>query len=165
MPASSLADDGPVYDRPAAAPAAGDGRRRRPTFALFEKDLTDAVLTVLTAPNVASKRWAFEQYDRMVQGQTVVGPDSDAAVVRVAGSLQGLRSLDGRQGRFGRLDPFLGRRSRRRRVGPKRRRHGRGPIAITNCLNFGNPERPEVMWQLAESIRGMREACLALTRP
>ena len=108
VPASSLADDGPVYDRPAEHPARSMGNREDPTFVPFEKDLTEAVLTVLTAPNVASKRWAFEQYDRVVQGNTVAGPDSDAAVVRVAGTLKGLALSTDSKSRFGRLDPFLG---------------------------------------------------------
>jgi phosphoribosylformylglycinamidine synthase len=136
-----------------------------PTFALFENDLTDAVMTVLTAPNVASKRWAFEQYDRMVQGNTVAGPDSDAAVVRVAGSLKGLALSTDSKSRFGRLDPFLGAVHAVAESARNVAVTGAVPIAITNCLNFGNPERPEVMWELTESIRGIREACLAFDTP
>jgi phosphoribosylformylglycinamidine synthase subunit PurL len=165
VPASSLADDGPVYDRPAAPPARAMGDDEDPTFALFEKDLTDAVMTVLMAPNVASKRWAFEQYDRMVQGNTVAGPDSDAAVVRVAGTLKGLALSTDSKSRFGRLDPFLGAVHAVAESARNVAVTGAVPIAITNCLNFGNPERPEVMWELTESIRGIREACLAFDTP
>jgi phosphoribosylformylglycinamidine synthase len=165
VPASSLADDGPLYDRPAAPPARAMGDDEDPTFALFEKDLTDAVMTVLTAPNVASKRWAFEQFDRMVQGNTVAGPDSDAAVVRVAGTLKGLALSTDSKSRFGRLDPFLGAVHAVAESARNVAVTGAVPIAITNCLNFGNPERPEVMWELTESIRGIREACLAFDTP
>ncbi|TMK17294.1 MAG: phosphoribosylformylglycinamidine synthase subunit PurL [Actinobacteria bacterium] len=165
VPASSLADDGPVYDRPAEHPARSMGNREDPTFVPFEKDLTEAVLTVLTAPNVASKRWAFEQYDRVVQGNTVAGPDSDAAVVRVAGTLKGLALSTDSKSRFGRLDPFLGAVHAVAESARNVAVTGATPIAITNCLNLGNPERPEVMWELIESIRGIRNACLALDTP
>jgi len=165
VPASSLADDGPVYDRPAEHPARSMGNGEDPTFVPFEKDLTEAVLTVLTAPNVASKRWAFEQYDRVVQGNTVAGPDSDAAVVRVAGTLKGLALSTDSKSRFGRLDPFLGAVHAVAESARNVAVTGATPIAITNCLNLGNPERPEVMWELIESIRGIRNACLALDTP
>jgi phosphoribosylformylglycinamidine synthase II len=163
--ASSLADEGPVYDRPATPPAPAISIGEDPTFAPFEKDLTDAVMTVLTSPNVASKRWAFEQYDRMVQGNTVAGPDSDAAVVRVTGTLKGLALSTDSKSRFGRLDPFLGAVHAVAESARNVAVTGAVPIAITNCLNFGNPERPEVMWELTESIRGIREACLAFDTP
>ena len=165
VPASSLADDGPVYDRPAEPPTRSTGSGEDPTFVPFEKDLTEAVLTVLTAPNVASKRWAFEQYDRVVQGNTIAGPDSDAAIVRVAGTLKGLALSTDSKSRFGRLDPFLGAVHAVAESARNVAVTGATPIAITNCLNFGNPERPEVMWELTESIRGIRDACLAFETP
>jgi phosphoribosylformylglycinamidine synthase II len=165
LPARSLADDGPVYDRPIAAPDGNGTLTDDPTFTLFEKDLREAFLTVLTSPNVASKRWAFEQYDRFVQGNTVVGPDSDAAVVRVPGTMKGLAlSTDGK-GRYGRLDPYLGAAHAVAEAARNVAVTGATPLAITNCLNFGNPERPVVMWQFAESIRGIRDACLAFDTP
>jgi phosphoribosylformylglycinamidine synthase II len=164
VPARSLADDGPEYVRPAAAPV-GDGAPEDPTFVRFDGDARDALLAVLAAPNTASPRWAFEQYDRMVQGQTVAGPESDAAVVRLPGTLRGLAlSTDGK-GRFGSLDPYLG---AVHAVGESARNvavTGAHPLAITNCLNFGDPERAEVMWQFTEAVRGIRDACLALETP
>jgi len=163
--ASSLADEGPVYDRPAEPPTRSVVSGEDPTFVPFEKDLTEAVLTVLTAPNVASKRWAFEQYDRVVQGNTIAGPDSDAAIVRVAGTLKGLAVSTDSKSRFGRLDPFLGAVHAVAESARNVAVTGATPIAITNCLNFGNPERPEVMWELTESIRGIRDACLAFETP
>jgi phosphoribosylformylglycinamidine synthase len=164
VPARSLADDGPEYERPRASPGIGDAAED-PTFVPFEGDLVEAVMAVLGSPNVADKRWAFEQYDQRVQGGTVVGPGGDAAVVRVPGTLKGLAlSTDGK-GRYGRLDPYLGAMHAVAEAARNVAVTGARPLAITNCLNFGNPERPVVMWQFAESIRGMRDACLAFDTP
>jgi phosphoribosylformylglycinamidine synthase len=163
VPAPSLVDEGPRYDRPRAEarPELGED----PTFVPFEGDLHEALLTILGSPNVASKRWAYEQYDQRVQGNTVDGPGSDAAVVRIEGTMKGLAlSVDGK-GRYGRLDPYLGAVHAVAEAARNVAASGARPLAITNCLNFGNPERPEVMWQFAESIRGMRDACLALETP
>jgi phosphoribosylformylglycinamidine synthase len=163
VPARSLADEGPRYDRPRAEPEPNGAED--PTFAPFEGDLAEALLDVLASANVASKRWAFEQYDQLVQGNTVDGPGSDAAIVRVEGTMKGLAlSADGK-GRYGRLDPYLGAVHAVAEAARNVAVSGARPLAITNCLNFGNPERPEVMWQFAESIRGMRDACLALATP
>jgi phosphoribosylformylglycinamidine synthase II len=165
VPAVSLTDDAPEYDRPGAAPVVDAGLAEDPTYATFDGDLTQTLLTVLSAPNVASKRWAYEQYDRLVQGNTIAGPDSDAAVVRVEGSLKGLAVATDSKGRFGALDPFLGAAHAVAEAARNVAVTGATPLAITNCLNLGNPERPEVMWQLTESIRGIREACLAFETP
>ncbi len=165
VPAVSLTDDAPEYDRPRAAPVADAELAEDPTFAAFDGDLTQTLLAVLSAPNVASKRWAYEQYDRLVQGNTIAGPDSDAAVVRVEGSLKGLAVATDSKGRFGALDPFLGAAHAVAEAARNVAVTGATPLAITNCLNLGNPERPEVMWQLTESIRGIREACLAFETP
>ena len=163
VPARSLTDEGPEYDRPREAPPEDAGED--PTFAPFEKDLGDALYTVLTSPNIASKRWAFEQYDSLVQGQTVAGAGGDAAVVRVPGTMKGMAlSTDGK-GRYGSLDPYLGAAHAVAEAARNVAVTGAKPLAITNCMNFGNPERPVVMWQFAEAIRGMRDACLALETP
>jgi phosphoribosylformylglycinamidine synthase len=163
VPAISLADDGPAYDRPRREPEPSNGDD--PTFLPFDRDLDGALREVLSSPNVASKRWAFEQYDRMVQGNTVAGPGSDAAVVRIDGTLKGVAiSCDGK-GRYGRLDPYLGAVHAVAESARNVAATGARPLAITNCLNFGNPERPEVMGQFAETIRGMRDACTALGTP
>jgi phosphoribosylformylglycinamidine synthase subunit PurL len=164
VPARALADDAPEYDRPAEPPTA-DEAADDPTFVPFEDDVRDALLAVLGSPNVASTRWAFEQYDRLVQGQTVAGPDSDAAVVRLPGTLRGLAlSTDGK-GRFGSLDPYLGAVHAVAEAARNVAVTGARPLAITNCLNFGNPERGEVMWQFQRAIQGLRDACDALGTP
>ncbi len=162
VPALSLTEKAPVYER-LMRPIRPNGDD--PTFASFEGDLDEALRSLLAAPNVASKRWVFEQYDRMVQGQTVAGPGSDAAVVRVPGTMKGLAlSVDG-NGRYGSLDPYLGGAHAVAEASRNVAVTGARPLGITNCLNFGNPERPEVMWQFSEAVRGMRDACLALDTP
>jgi phosphoribosylformylglycinamidine synthase len=162
VPALALTEKAPVYERPTRrADAGGDD----PTYAPFDDDLGRALLDVLAAPNVASKRWVSEQYDSFVQGQTVAGPGSDAAIVRVPGTMKGLAlSVDG-NGRYGALDPYLGGAHAVAEAARNVAVSGARPLAITNCLNFGDPERPEVMWQFAEAIRGIREACLAFDTP
>jgi phosphoribosylformylglycinamidine synthase len=166
VPARSLADDGPAYERRIQEPA---GRNEfledDPTFAVVETDPRDAFLAILSSPNVASKRWAFEQYDQLVQGATVAPPGTDAAVIRLEGTLRALAlSCDG-NGRFGYLDPYLGGAHAVAEAARNVAVVGASPLAITNCMNFGNPERPEVMWQFVESIRGMADACRALGTP
>jgi phosphoribosylformylglycinamidine synthase subunit PurL len=162
VPALSLTEKAPVYER-LMRPIRPNGDD--PTFASFEGDLDEVLRSLLAAPNVASKRWVFEQYDRMVQGQTVAGPGSDAAVVRVPGTMKGLAvSVDG-NGRYGTLDPYLGGAHAVAEAARNVAVTGARPLGITNCQNFGNPERPEVMWQFSEAVRGMRDACLALDTP
>ncbi|MEX1046455.1 MAG: phosphoribosylformylglycinamidine synthase subunit PurL [Actinomycetota bacterium] len=160
VPAKALAEEGPVYERPMApAPAAW-----------VEPDLDrveplEAFLAVLTSPNVASKRWAWEQYDHLVQGQTVAGPGSDAALIRIEGTKRALAlSTDG-NGRYGSLDPYLGAAHAVAESARNVAVTGAKPLAITNCLNFGNPERPEVMWQFSEAVKGMGDACRAFGTP
>jgi phosphoribosylformylglycinamidine synthase II len=164
VPARSLTDEAPEYDRPASAPVR-DAVADDPTFAPFEQDLRAAFLAVLSSPNVAGKRWIFEQYDSRVQGQTVAGSGGDAAVVRVPGTMKGLAlSADGK-GRFGALDPYLGAAHAVAEAARNVAATGGTPLAITNCMNFGNPERPAVMWEFSEAIRGMSDACLAFDTP
>ena len=165
VPARSLADEGPEYERPIAAPPSDGVAVEDPTFMPFDGDLREAVFAVLTAPNVASKRWAFEQYDRYVQGQTIAGPDSDAAIVRVPGTMKAVAMSTDGKGRYGALDPYLGAVHAVAEAARNVAVSGAQPLAITNCLNVGNPERPEVMWQFTETIRGMRDACEAFATP
>jgi phosphoribosylformylglycinamidine synthase len=101
----------------------------------------------------------------LVQGQTVVGPGADAAVIRIEGTLRAVAVSSDGNGRYGRLDPYLGAAHAVAESARNVAAVGARPVAITNCLNFGNPERPEVMWQFGESIRGLGDACLALGTP
>jgi phosphoribosylformylglycinamidine synthase subunit PurL len=166
VPAPALADEGPEYARPASRPHGLDAIRdddpgRRPPPISLE----DAFLAVLASPNVAGKRWAFEQYDQLVQGQTLVAPGGDAAVIRLDGTLRAVAVSSDGNGRFGLLDPYLGGAHAVAEAARNVACTGARPLAITNCLNFGNPERPEVMWQFAEAIRGMGDACRVLGTP
>ncbi|MEX2101988.1 MAG: AIR synthase related protein, partial [Actinomycetota bacterium] len=143
----------------------GERHEDDPTFATVTVKAEEAFFTILGAPNIASKRWAFEQYDSLVQGNTIAGPGGDAALIRVPGTLKALAlSTDGK-GRFGQLDPYLGAAHSVAEAARNVACAGARPLAITNCLNFGNPERPEVMWQFAESIRGIADACRAFDTP
>jgi phosphoribosylformylglycinamidine synthase len=165
VPAASLVDEAPVYDRPGEAPENGPAADDDPAFLPFDGDLSESLVAVLGSPNVASKRWVWEQYDSIVQGQTLDGTGSDAAIVRIPGSMRALAMSTDGKGRFGSLDPYLGAAHAVAEAARNVAVSGARPLAITNCLNFGNPERPAVMWQFTESIRGMRDACLALDTP
>jgi phosphoribosylformylglycinamidine synthase len=166
VPARALADEGPVYDRPMRRPAWLDRvREDDPAAYPLDGSLEEAFFAVLGSPSVASMRWVAEQYDSIVQGGTVVGPGADAAVVRLEGTVKAVAlSADG-NGRYGRLDPYLGGAHAVAEAARNVASVGARPLAITNCLNFGNPERPEVMWAFAEAVRGISDACLALNTP
>ena len=166
VPATSLADEGPEYHRPMTPPASLEALHEDdPTFATPPVGPEAAFRRVLASPNVASKRWVWEQYDSVVQGNTVEGPGGDAAVVRIEGTLRAMAlSTDG-NGRYGRLDPYLGGAHAVAEAARNVACVGARPLAVTNCLNFGNPERPEVMWAFAETVRGMADACRALGTP
>jgi phosphoribosylformylglycinamidine synthase subunit PurL len=166
VPARALADEGPVYERSVRRPASLDRvREADPARVPLPGSLEDAFYAVLGSPNVASQRWTYEQYDSIVQGATVVGPSADAAIVRVEGSLRAVAvSTDG-NGRYGSLDPYLGGAHAVAEAARNLAVVGARPLAITNCLNFGNPERPEVMWSFVETVRGIGDACTALGTP
>ncbi|MEX2550205.1 MAG: phosphoribosylformylglycinamidine synthase subunit PurL, partial [Nitriliruptoraceae bacterium] len=172
LPARSLADEGPTYDRPRQRPAwlddyaEVDAESLDATLHAPDGDLAAFALGFLRSPNVASKRWVFEQYDQHVLAGTVLGPGmADAGVVRLPGSRRAIACSTDGNGRWCEIDPVEG----TRRVVAEAFRNvattGARPLATTNCLNFGNPERPEIMWQLAASIEAMGEACRALGVP
>jgi len=166
VPARSLADEGPEYDRPAERPDWLDALQAEdPAASPAPVSIEDAFASVLGSPNVAGTRWAFEQYDSLVQGQTVVGPGADAAVVRIEGTLRAVAVSSDGNGRYGFLDPYAGAVHAVAEAARNVASVGATPAAITNCLNFGNPERPEVMWQFREAVRGMADACRAFGTP
>jgi phosphoribosylformylglycinamidine synthase len=164
VPNAALTDEAPVYERPWVLP-------RNPAA---EEDLGGlpepgdagvALLELLADADVASKLWVHRQYDSTVRTNTLVGPGSDAGVVRVKGTGKALAvSLDG-NGRFCWLDPFEGAKLAVAEACRNVAAAGAVPIGATNCLNFGNPEKPEVMGQLVQAVRGMGEACRALGVP
>jgi phosphoribosylformylglycinamidine synthase subunit PurL len=163
VPNAALTDEAPVYERPwvdVPNPAAAED-----VLALPPPPAQEALLRVLGSPNVACKRWIYRQYDSTVRTNTLVGPGSDAGVVRVKGTRKALAmALDG-NGRYCWLDPFEGARLAVAEACRNVAAAGAVPIGATNCLNFGNPEKPEVMGQFARAVQGMAEACLALEVP
>src|SRR5215472_6692138 len=172
IPAHPLAEEGPVYHRPLAAPAPRVASEEDGfPFAPEGTNLAQNFLKLLASPAIASKRWITEQYDTSVRTNTLAGPGaSDAAVVRIKDPQtnevkRGLAlSTDG-NGRWCQLNPRVGAMHAVAEAARNVASSGARPIAATNCLNFGSPEKPEVMWQFSQAIDGIAEACNALGTP
>ena len=122
-------------------------------------DYGQTLLRLLDAPNIASKRWAFRQYDSLVGSNTVVGPGSDAPILRIKGTSKAIALSVDCNSRYCCLDPYVGAMTAVVESARNVVCGGAEPIGVTDCLNFGNPEKPEIMWQFRESVRGMRDAC------
>ena len=165
IPAHAIAEEGPRYERPIAAPTSEIGGPFV-EFAGPDADLTEDFRDLLASPAIASKYWITEQYDSMVRTNTRFGPGaSDAAVLRLKETERGLAlSTDG-NGRWCFLSPRLGAMHAVAEAARNVACSGARPVAATNCLNFGNPEKPEVMRQFSEVVDGIREACRALEIP
>ncbi len=169
VPAAQLAE-GLKYDRPRKKPEDREKLAGVDPLALpVPGDLGATVLRILASPNVASKEWVYRQYDHMVRVGTVLGPGAaDAAVIRVLrpdGRPKGLGLVVDCNSRFCFLDPYEGARLAVAECARNLACTGVRPLAVTDCLNFASPERPETMWEFAESIRGLAEACRALGTP
>jgi phosphoribosylformylglycinamidine synthase len=165
IPAHPLAEEGPVYQRPLAAPPPV-AQENLVQFGAVGANLTDNFRKLLAAPGIASKRWIWEQYDYMVRTNTIEAPEaSDAAVVRIKGTKRALALSSDCNGRWCRLDPFVGAQLAVAEAARNVACSGAEPMAATNCLNFGNPEKPEVMWQFSRAIDGITAACTALEIP
>jgi phosphoribosylformylglycinamidine synthase len=165
IPADALAEQAPVYQRP-ITPKPSPMRDARVPLSPAGADLTANFRRLLAAPAIASKRWIFEQYDHMVRTNTTVFPGAaDAAVVRLKGTSRALALATDGKGRWCALDPRVGAMHAVAEAARNVAAVGARPWAATNCLNFGNPEKPEVMWQFSEAVDGMAEACRALAIP
>ena len=165
IPAHALAEEGPVYQRPLAEPAPR-ANERLVEFGPAGANLTENFIKLLAAPAIACKRWIWEQYDYMVRTNTLEPPGAgDAAVVRVKGTKRALALSSDANGRWCRLDPFVGAQLAVAEAARNVACSGAKPWAATNCLNFGNPEKPEVMWQFSRAIDGIADACNALEIP
>lgn len=169
IPVAPLADQAPEYDRPYEEPAEYNLHRAFDTsrYANMQEDEAQPFLErLLTAPNIASKRWFFRQYDHTVQTNTVAGPaQAEAAIVRIKDTDKALAISCDCNPRFVQLDPALGAAHAVAEAARNIACTGALPLAITDCMNFGSPEVPRVMWQFKRAVDGMKEACLALDTP
>ena len=147
---------------PASEAATGGGGPQAPPT---RTNMATALLSLLNSPNLKSKRYAFRQYDSTVQANTVLGPGGGAAIVRVEGTTKGLALTTDCNPRYTRLDPRQGAAQAVAEAARNLACVGAQPIAVTDCLNFGNPEKPAVAWQLSEAVGGLAEACRALDVP
>jgi phosphoribosylformylglycinamidine synthase subunit PurL len=165
VPVGAISDDAPVYDRPTQAPSANGATAVHPVASVDAPSPAAALRAIIASPNVASKRMVFRQYDSLVQGNTVMGPGSDAAVLRIKDSRRGLALKVDSNPRACALDPYLGAIATVCEAARNVACAGARPAGITNCLNYGNPERPEIMWQLVRGIEGLRDAAIAFDTP
>jgi phosphoribosylformylglycinamidine synthase len=166
IPGKALVDEAPVYQPEAREGAEAAARRARPLPAApADPDLGAALEGLLDLPTIASKRWVHEQYDTSVQTNTVLGPGGDAAVLRVRGTTLGIAVTSGGNGRHVFLDPFEGGKAVVAEAARNLAVTGARPLAVTDCLNFGDPEKPDVFFQFREACRGIGEACVALGTP
>jgi phosphoribosylformylglycinamidine synthase II len=165
IPTGALTDDAPVYKRPMATPSylADVQKLSLPDAPAMTEP--DALRALLASPAIANKRWVYRQYDHMVRTNTLVLPGMGAGVVRVKGTNRALAlSVDG-NGRYCYLDPYRGAMLAVVEASRNVACAGAEPIGATNCLNFGNPERPEIMWQFGRAVEGITAACKALGIP
>jgi phosphoribosylformylglycinamidine synthase len=165
LPIGPLTEEAPRYDRP-RRPADLKSRQAMSGKTLkFSNDFGAVLLRLLAGPNLCSRRWVYRQYDHMVMTNTAVLPGSDAAVLRIKGLKQGIAVTADCNSRYCYLDPHLGAQHAVAEAARNLACAGARPLAVTDCLNFGNPEKPEIMWEFAEAVRGMGEACRALGTP
>ncbi|MDQ6787368.1 MAG: phosphoribosylformylglycinamidine synthase subunit PurL [Acidobacteriota bacterium] len=167
LPVDKLTDEAPKYERPLASPKfkVQSSKLKTENKKPKTEDQNEVLKMLLAAPNICSKRWVFQQYDHMVRTNTAVLPGADAAVVRVKETRRAIAMcLDG-NGKFCAVNPRMG----ARLIVAESARNvvcvGAKPVAVTNCLNFASPERPEVMWSFSETIDGIKEACEAFETP
>ncbi len=170
IPPRTAADEGPVYQRPASRPPGQAALQADDPAALGRPgtgpELREALLAMLGSPDGADKSWVTEQYDRYVRGETVLAMPQDAGLIRIdeRTSLGVALAVDG-NGRYSLLDPYAGAQLALAEAYRNVAATGARPLAVTNCLNFGSPEDPGVMWQFTEAVRGLADACQTLGVP
>ncbi|HEX9218266.1 MAG TPA: phosphoribosylformylglycinamidine synthase subunit PurL, partial [Gemmatimonadales bacterium] len=165
IPGQNLVDDAPVYHPEAKEDPAVAKLRASTPHAPRSYMPSDALLTLLDSPSVASKKWVFEQYDSTVQASTVIAPGGDAGVLRVRHEDFGIAVKTDCNSRYVRLDPYEGGKATVAEAARNVACTGARPLGITDCLNFGSPERPEIFYQFREACRGIADACRALGTP
>ncbi|MCE5199165.1 phosphoribosylformylglycinamidine synthase subunit PurL [bacterium] len=160
VPAKTLADDAPTYQLKTSEPAYLKDVQNYDLSKIKEPtDYTEALMKVLGSESIASKEWVYGQYDHMVQTNTAVLPGSDAAVLRIRETTKGIAATTDCNGRYCYLDPFMGAQIAVAEAARNLACSGARPIGATDCLNFGNPEKPEAFWQFERAVKGMAEAC------
>ncbi|MFJ8065355.1 phosphoribosylformylglycinamidine synthase subunit PurL [Psychrobacillus sp. NPDC096426] len=165
VPADALAEEAPVYYKPSSVPTYFTEFQAMENVEPAVTDYKETLLNLLKQPTISSKEWVYDQYDYQVRTSTVVTPGSDAAVVRVRGTNKGLAMTTDCNSRYIYLDPVVGGKIAVAEAARNVVCSGAKPLAITDCLNFGNPENPEIFWQLDKSADGISEACIALDSP
>lgn len=170
VPPRSVAHDGPTYQRPFARPDWQDALQADGAEALARPstgaELRDTLLRLVASPNLCDKSWITDQYDRYVRGNTVLAQPSDSGMIRVDEETNlGVAVSTDCNGRFAKLDPYAGAQLALAESYRNVATGGAAPLAISDCLNFGSPEDPAVMWQFAEACRGLKDACLELGIP
>ncbi|AVK86281.1 phosphoribosylformylglycinamidine synthase subunit PurL [Lysinibacillus sp. B2A1] len=165
VPADALAEDAPVYHKPSAEPAYYAEFQAMENTEPAVTDYKETLNALLQAPTIASKEWVYDQYDYQVRTSTVVTPGSDAAVIRVRGTNKGLAMTTDCNSRYIYLDPEVGGAIAVAEAARNIVATGGTPLAITDCLNFGNPEKPDIFWQIEKSADGISAACTALNAP
>jgi phosphoribosylformylglycinamidine synthase len=170
VPPRSVAHDGPTYQRPFARPGSQDTLQADVAESLPRpatgEDLRATLLRLVASPNLCDKSWITDQYDRYVQGNTVLAQPSDSGMIRVDDETNlGVAVSTDCNGRFARLDPYAGAQLALAESYRNVSTGGATPMAISDCLNFGSPEDPAVMWQFAEACRGLKDACIELGIP
>ncbi|MBF6206942.1 phosphoribosylformylglycinamidine synthase subunit PurL [Streptomyces gardneri] len=170
VPPRTVAHEGPVYERPVARPDGQDAliadtpdRLTRPKTA---DELRDTLLRMISSPQLCSRKWITEQYDRYVRGNTVLADQADAGVIRIDEATgRGIALATDASGRYTKLDPYTGAQLALAEAYRNVATTGATPKAVTNCLNFGSPEDPGVMWQFQQAVRGLADGCVALGIP
>ncbi|MEH7114912.1 phosphoribosylformylglycinamidine synthase subunit PurL [Neobacillus niacini] len=165
VPVDALAEDAPVYHKPSKVPAYYEEFQAMEQEVPQISDLKETLVKLLSQPTIASKEWVYEQYDYMVRTNTVVSPGSDAAVVRIRGTRKALAMTTDCNSRYVYLDPEVGGKIAVAEAARNIVCSGAEPLAITDNLNFGNPEKPEVFWQIEKAADGISEACRVLETP
>lgn len=165
VPADALAEDAPVYYKPSKEPAYYQEFQAQENQVPAVENLEKTLISLLKQPTIASKEWVYDQYDYMVRTNTIVAPGSDAALVRIRGTEKALAMTTDCNSRYIYLDPETGGKIAVAEAARNIVCSGAEPLAITDCLNFGNPEKPEIFWQLEKAADGMSEACKTFNAP
>ncbi|MCS0656424.1 phosphoribosylformylglycinamidine synthase subunit PurL [Cytobacillus firmus] len=165
LPVDALAEDAPVYHKPSSEPQYYREFQAMENEIPAVEDYKETLVKLLQQPTIASKEWVYDQYDYMVRTNTVVAPGSDAAVIRIRGTRKGLAMTTDCNSRYMYLDPETGGKIAVAEAARNIICSGGQPLAITDNLNFGNPEKPEIFWQIEKAADGISEACRTLNTP